>query len=88
MKTNIRNLSEELSIIEERFPKLRAVFSKSGRLEKLIGELDICDDEGNYWDTFDIKIVIPKKFPYAIPKVFELNGKILRDNDRHISDIQ
>ena len=65
---------------------MRAVFSKSGRLEKLIGELDICDDEGNYWDTFDIKIVIPKKFPYAIPKVFELNGKILRDNDRHISE--
>ena len=86
MKTNLRSLSEELSIIEDRFPKLRAIVSKTGRLEKLIGELDICDDEGIYWDTFEIEIVVPKKFPYAIPKVFELSGKILRVNDRHISE--
>lgn len=78
--------SKTLAKINDRFPKLNAVFSKSGKLVKLSGDLDICDVKGVYWDTFKVEILIPDKFPYAVPEVFELSYKIPRENDRHISE--
>lgn len=85
MKTSPR-FSKELAEIKERFPKLKIVISKSGKPEKLFGELDICDTKGIYWDTFKIAILIPDKFPYAVPEVFERSHKIPREDDRHISE--
>ena len=53
----------------------------------LTGEIDICDVNGNYWDTFKIAIHLEKsKYPHTIPLVKETSRKIIRNDDWHISD--
>tara|TARA_R110002050_G_scaffold56512_2_gene127054 strand:+ start:7005 stop:7709 length:705 start_codon:yes stop_codon:yes gene_type:complete len=53
----------------------------------LIGDLDVCDLEGNYYETFRIKIYINKdKYPYATPKVQEITEHIKRTDDNHIDE--
>lgn len=52
----------------------------------LKGDIDICDVDGNYWDTFEIEIYIDKvKYPYHAPIVIESSNIIERDIDWHIS---
>ena len=53
----------------------------------LKGDIEICDIDGNYWDTFEIEIYIDKhKYPYHVPIVVESSKIIKRDDDWHISD--
>ena len=53
---------------------------------EIIGEIDICDINGSYWDSFNIGIIINKsKYPYTCPIVREKSKKIERDEDWHIS---
>lgn len=51
----------------------------------IIGDLDVCDLEGNYFDTFRVKIYINKdEYPYSIPRVQEITQNIERIDDNHI----
>ncbi|MFC3746975.1 hypothetical protein [Paenibacillus sp. GCM10012306] len=36
-------------------------------------------------DSYDLEILVPKRFPYELPKVIELKGKIPRDHNYHIN---
>lgn len=70
----------------DQFPKLRRYFwNEELKFWVIDGELDICDTRGEYWDTFDIKIVVPNTYPYCVPYVLETGQKIPREDDRHIS---
>lgn len=67
------------------FPLLK--YSKNDKEKKWIvsGELEICDQVGDYWETFLIRIDIPTSYPYCLPTVKELSALIRRDDNWHIS---
>jgi hypothetical protein len=72
--------------VEDRFPKLKYFRSNKFKGWIVTGELDICDIEGIYWDTFDIIMLVPKGYPYCVPILFEKSKIIPRDVDWHISN--
>lgn len=76
-------LKADLAKVSELCPKLKYYTNDKGRVLK--GDLDICDVKGQYWDTFEIGILIPLNYPYGVPIVAELSTKIPRIDDRHIS---
>lgn len=50
----------------------------------MVGDLEIFDSAGDYWDTYNIAIKIPVNFPFGIPVLMELDKKIPNNIDRHI----
>lgn len=68
------------------FPKLKYRTIEKGKSWVVSGELDICDQIGNYWGTFSIAIYLPNSYPYCVPKVKEVSKVIKRDSDWHIDD--
>ncbi|WP_320167838.1 hypothetical protein [Mangrovibacterium marinum] len=68
------------------FPKLKYRKSEKGKMWIVSGELDICDQVGDYWETFIIAIYLPTSYPYCTPRVKEISQLILRDDDWHIND--
>ncbi|MCF8350510.1 MAG: hypothetical protein K9H15_05040 [Bacteroidales bacterium] len=66
------------------FPKLSYIYNEKSKIWIIFGELDICDQRGNYWDTFDIEISLPITYPYCFPLVKETSKKIIRDAEWHI----
>jgi len=71
--------------VEERFPKLKYSWSTKYKTWVITGELDICDTEGVYWNTFNIVIGVPQSYPYCVPILVEKSEIIIRDIDWHIS---
>jgi len=47
------------------------------------GSIDVIDDEGGYWDTYDVQIIIPDTYPIELPEVMEVGGKIKQSPDWH-----
>ena len=47
------------------------------------GSIDVIDDEGGYWDTYDVQIIIPDTYPTELPEVMEVGGKIKQSPDWH-----
>lgn len=76
-------LKHDLEEVKSLFPKL--VYCTSKDLRALKGDIDICDSNGQYWDTFKIVVTIPENYPYGVPILLELSEKIDREDDRHIS---
>ncbi|MEM8969918.1 MAG: SEC-C metal-binding domain-containing protein [Bacteroidota bacterium] len=83
-----RKVSPEKDIAEAlgQFPKLSKHFDSSTNTWLLAGDLDICDSQGEYWNTFNILILIPNTYPYCVPQVIEKSTLIPRDTNRHISE--
>ncbi len=71
--------------VEYRFPKLSYRYNKKYNRWHVDGELDICDNVGDYWGTFKIAIFVPQNYPYCIPIVKEVSEIIPRDVDWHIN---
>lgn len=71
--------------VEEFFPKLSYFWNSKLRHWIIKGDLDICDTKGDYWETFNIIIVVPQNYPNCIPVVIENSELIPRDIDWHIS---
>ena len=71
--------------VEESFPKLSYFWNSKSKHWIVKGELDICDIEGDYWESFNIIIGIPQSYPHCVPIVFESSKLIPRDIDWHIS---
>ena len=67
------------------FPKLR-VEKKDDNVPILIGEIDIIDDTGKYWENYLIEIHCTPEFPNRFPLVYEVGGKLPRIGDWHINE--
>lgn len=50
------------------------------------GSIDVIDDEGSYWDTYDVSILIPAYYPKELPILTETSKKIERHEDWHNRD--
>ncbi len=80
----IRKLGKDIKIVKNIYPKLK--FINNPNNEYLIGEIDIFDLEDSYIDSFNVKITIPKNYPFQFPKLFELDGKIKQIDSSHINE--
>lgn len=68
------------------YPKFKYYERKKKKCSILKGVIDICDVDGNYWDSFNIEIFIEKqKYPYCVPIVKETSKIIERVDEWHIS---
>jgi SEC-C motif len=74
----------QLEEIIEKYPKLYKFTSNNILILK--GFIDVIDNNGKVWDTFEIEIHPIDKFPNAFPILFEIGGKIPRNSDWHIYD--
>jgi len=70
---------------QEKFPKLNRHL-KVGEVWEIEGAIDVIDDEGSYWDTYDVKIIVPKNYPDALFVMQETSGKIPKEADWHNSN--
>lgn len=76
---------EEVNLLQKYFPKLQ--FTKRGeQFWSLEGYFDLHDSAGEYWDTFSIRIQIPKNYPKELPVIFETGGKIPLNVNWHNSN--
>ncbi len=66
-----------------RYPKLSDPVEENN-VQKIVGAIDVVDDAGRYWDTYDVSIIIPAKYPNDLPILIETSNKIERHIDWHI----
>jgi hypothetical protein len=64
------------------YPQLHAELKENVNI--LTGNLDIIDQNGKLWETYNIEIHPTEKYPYRFPLLFESGGKIPRIADWHI----
>jgi len=69
--------------INELFPKLNLIKSENS-LPFFEGKIDICDQQGLYWNTFEVKVTVPTDYPFGVPRMQEVGNQIERIDDRHI----
>jgi len=50
------------------------------------GCIDVVDDEGSLWDTYNIKIIVPAKFPDQLFELQETGNKIPKGPEWHNND--
>jgi len=82
---NTSQFRKDFRVANELYPRLNSVWSAEHKMWIIRGDLDICDSEGVFWDTFNLAILVPKGYPYIIPVVVEVSKLIPRDIDWHIS---
>jgi len=75
-------INSQFEIAKQRFPKLHQPV-RIGELWEISGAIDVIDDEGSLWDTYDIKITIPKNYPAEIFELQETGNKIKKDVGWH-----
>lgn len=75
----------DFDCVKYSFPKLDHSWNSDKKFWLVKGELDICDVKGNYWDTFNIAILVSETYPYCVPHVFEISEIIPREEDWHVS---
>ncbi len=78
------SLDKDLKEVLEMFPKLK-LFEKDKK-KSIGGELNIFDAAGNYVDSFDVRVTVPRNYPYGFPSLFETGNKFEHIPDRHISE--
>lgn len=71
--------------VRDHFPNLTYKWNAEYKTWRVVGELDICDTEGVYWNTFGIVLLVPESYPYCIPVLIEKNKIIPREIDWHVS---
>lgn len=76
---------KDFAAICDLYPKLRYSRDEDNKRWLILGELDICDATGIYWDTFNILIIVQSPYLAKVPEVFELSDIIPRTDDWHIS---
>lgn len=80
-------LEKDIEKFCEVYPLFKYYKNYNKKFCYLIGNLDVCDLEDNYYDSFKIKIYINKdKYPYTIPKVQEITQNIKRTDYNHINE--
>lgn len=77
-------LDKDLNEVLEMFPKLK-LFEKDKK-KTISGEIDIFDAVGNYVNSFDINVAVPRNYPHGFPLLFETSNKFEHIPDRHINE--
>ncbi len=67
-----------------KYPKLTEL-TDAGKFYRVNGSIDVVDDEGGCWDTYDVAILIPLNYPDSLPLLIETSHKIKRDSNWHIN---
>lgn len=80
-----RSIQKDFKHAQVIFPKLKGHWDHESSCWVIKGELDVFDNNGVYWDSFKIALVVPEGYPYCVPVVIELSKKIPRQIDWHIS---
>jgi hypothetical protein len=78
------NLDKDIAEVQDLFPKLK-LFEKK-KQKQLVGEIDIFDSHNQYAGSYDIKVIIPLRYPYGFPQLFETGNKFEHVPDRHVND--
>jgi hypothetical protein len=78
------NLDKDLNEVLEMFPKLKLL--EKDKKKSVCGEIAIFDAAGNYVNSFDIKVAVPRNYPHGFPLLFETGNKFEHIPDRHISE--
>lgn len=78
-------IQRDFELAQAMFPKLKGHWDHECSSWIIKGELDVFDDNGVYWDSFKIALVVPEGYPYCVPVVMELSNKIPRQIDWHIN---
>jgi hypothetical protein len=74
---------EELAEACRAYPTLSIYEDEKGKY--LRGPFDIFDDDGKFWESYEIEIRFQKGFPKRFPKLFEVGGKIPKIPDWHVN---
>jgi hypothetical protein len=69
----------------QKFPKLHQP-EKIGEVWIIKGDIDVIDDEGGYWGTFEVKIVVPENFPEELFELHETGNRIPKEANWHNSN--
>lgn len=75
-------INDQYNAIKQKFPKLNPP-NLVGRVWEIIGTIDVIDDEGSYWDSYDVKVVVPEKFPEQLFELHETGNKIPKEPAWH-----
>jgi hypothetical protein len=70
--------------VKSKYPKLSSPVHE-GKMWRISGHIDVIDDEGGYWDTYDVTILLFNDYPESLPILIETGKKIQRHVDWHIS---
>lgn len=76
-------------LIQQEFTDVSAKYQKLLPPERLgngfviKGSIDVIDDIDQYWDTYDVNILIPELYPAELPILLETSKKIERHEDWH-----
>lgn len=75
--------TKEFKSVADKYSKLKLYFrnNKWG----LEGKVDIIDDKGKEWDTYEIKIVFPHNYPKSIPILYEVGGRLKLLPEFHVN---
>ena len=80
-----RQLNEDIAKVLNENSGLM-VYYKNNTPIYLHGIYRLVDDEGVEQSNWNIKLIIPIKYPFAFPKLYELSNKIERIADNHINE--
>lgn len=72
------NLESDVKEVLKLFPKF------AYEEKNIAGEIDIYDNNDEYYSSFIIKISIPPKYPFEFPTLYECGNDIPHIIDRHI----
>ena len=75
----IRNHYNE---VKDKYPKLNPPQKKESYWT-IDGSIDVTDDEGGFWDTYEVSIILPNHYPIQLPQIIETGKKIVRHIDWH-----
>lgn len=77
-------IKDDIALMRERFPKLK-LLNDDGKPPSFAGVLDVCDEQGNWYGSFNIRVNAVVNYPYGVPRMFETGGQIERIADRHVN---
>lgn len=75
-------ISRQYESVKEKFPKLNQPL-QVGEHWEINGAIDVIDDEGSSWDTFEVKIFVPENFPEELFILQETGTRIPKEEKWH-----
>lgn len=80
-----RKLKKDLQEFFELYLSFELSNQKFNGHSCILGRLDVIDDEGIFWKSFKLSILIDEdSYPYTVPQVYVKDEEIRRDQDWHI----
>lgn len=80
----IKIIQQHFLDAQERYPKLQHLI-KSNSIWLINGVIDVIDEEGGYWDSYEVSIIVPDDYPKSLPILVETSNKIERHIDWHMN---